>query len=214
MKNLLLIIVLYFLLISCVSKNNYVLNSQNKPRPTATFKFHLDKKSFVLSPNLIIDTNSIYIATSYKRKMDEIKCIFYRFYPNGIVYEFVLKGEPIELAIADTAMANYGKYRIMGPNKIRMEFMFKFDEKASNKIMVIRNFYDAKVVGVNLEFNPILYSKEKGFYSEVWDGMSFAYGPGVVLIPFLLGTIYLVDAAIPDKKAIFYKVDIKNIGNY
>lgn len=128
MKKSALIVVLFFLFISCIT-TDYVWNSQNKPRPTTKFKFHLDESSFVPSPNFIVDTNSIYITTSYKRKLDDITCVFYRFYPNGNVYEFVLKGESIESAIADTAMAYYGKYRIMGANKIRMEFMIHHVEK-------------------------------------------------------------------------------------
>lgn len=209
MKKSVLLVALFFLFISCVTKD-YVWNNQNKPRPTAKFKFHLDKTSFVPNANFMIDTNSIYVTTSYKRKLDDITCIFYRFYPNGIVYEFVLKGEPIELAIIDTATANYGKYRILKSNKIRMEFMIKYVERNSNIIQVTRNFYDAKVVGENLEFTPLLYSKEKGFYSFLSGGGGAGGGYGELL----LGTIYLIDTTLPDEKAIFHRVPIQNAGAY
>lgn len=57
-----------------------------------------------------------------------------------------------------------------------------------------------------MEFNPARYSKGKGFY-EFWpDGGGYG--------DILTGTIYLIDATIPDKKAVFYKVDIKNASNY
>lgn len=207
MINFLKYILLSFLFISCGS-NQFVMNSNNKPRPIFDYKFHLDKKkNSVTDINSVIDTNSIYLSTSFRRMKKGIKGIFYRFLPNGVVYEVVLReGELIKYAAEDSTKGNYGKYRIGKKNKIKMEFMALIEDPRDRNKKVATNYLKfAQIKGDNLFLNPREYSDTREGYKLLGSMREGA----ILFAPFIIA-----DAFIYNGEVCFYRVDIKNLNTY
>lgn len=215
MKKILLSFLLSIFLLSCGTKH-YVLNSHCLPRPTSQFKFKVDQKKSAANSSSVIDTNAIYIASDFRRMKPEVSGIYYRFMPNGVVYEVVLSGDSIASAIKDTAVCSYGKYKVK-KNKIKMEFMVvqmgpcaKYDA-AGKKNIVGRRFQKAVIKDENLYLVPHYHSKTKEFYSNMWGLFGTGFGLFACIIT---PPVFLVDTIIPDKKVCFQKVNLESVENY
>lgn len=214
-KNLFFLIVSLFF-ISC-GTDYYVLNSHSKPRPSSQFKFKLDKKNSETNIGSVIDTNAIYISSAFRRMKPEVSDLYYRFMPDGVVYEVVLSGDPVESTVKDTAIGNYGKYKLK-KNKIKMEFMlitmgpYYTKKSHSPKVVVERRFRKAVIRDGNLFLVPRYYSEVKGFYREV--GKFSLNGYAGLLAVVVVPPVFLVDAAIPDEKVCFRRVGLNEVENY
>ncbi|UOK41315.1 MULTISPECIES: hypothetical protein [Flavobacterium] len=215
MKKVFLLLVVYVLVLSCGTKH-YVLNTHSKPRPTSQFKFKVDKNKSMANVSLVIDTNAIYINSAFRRMKPEVSDLYYRFMPDGVVYEVVLSGDPVDSTVKDTAVANYGRYKLK-KNKIKMEFivvqMGSYEKKnsTSKKAVVGRRFQKAVIKEGDLFLVPHYYSEAKEFYSNMWGlfGTGFGFFACLIVPP-----VFLVDAVIPDKKVCFHRVGLNEIKNY
>lgn len=216
MKKAFLLLLVSVFLFSCGTKH-YVLNSHSKPRPTSQYKFKIDKKKSTTNINSVIDTNAIYLSSNFKRMKPGITGIYYRFMPNGVVYEVALKGEPIEAVVKDTAMGAYGKYRV-DKNRIKMEFMvvtvgsYTPKDSLSRPSVVGNKFSKAIIKEGNLFMVPDEYYVEpKGFYEKAGE---IGGNPLLLLLTVMIVTpVYLVDLVIPDEKVCFYRMNLVDVEN-
>ncbi|HSD13281.1 MAG TPA: hypothetical protein VLB74_01395 [Flavobacterium sp.] len=215
MKKVFLLLLGSFFLISC-GTNDYVLNSHCLPRPTSQFEFKVDKNKSAANVSLVIDTNAIYINSAFRRMKPGVSDLYYRFMPNGIVYEVALSGDSIASTVMDTAVCSYGKYKVK-KNKIKMEFMVvqtgpcaKYDA-AGKKNIVGRRFQHAVIKDGNLYLVPHYHSKTKEFYSNMWRLFGTGFG---IFACIITPPVFLVDAVIPDKKVCFSRVNLNDVKNY
>ncbi|UOK41314.1 MULTISPECIES: hypothetical protein [Flavobacterium] len=217
MKKAFLLLLFSLFLFSCGTKY-YVLNKHYNPRPTSQYKFKIDKKKSTANINSVIDTNVIYLSSNFKRMTPGITGICYRFMPNGVVYEVALKGEPIEAVVKDTAMGDYGKYRVE-KNRIKMEFMVVTVESGTPKDSLYRpsvvgkKFSKAIIKEGNLFMVPDSYYVEpKGFYKKAGE---IGGNPFLLLFTVMVVTpVYLVDLVVPDEKVCFYRVNLEDVKDY
>ncbi|WP_131494745.1 hypothetical protein [Flavobacterium enshiense] len=167
--------------------------------------------------SLVVDTNAIYINSAFRRMKPEVSDLYYRFMPDGVVYEVVLSGDPVDSTVKDTAVANYGRYKVK-KNKIKMEFIVVISDPSLEKDPIFkkkvvgRRFQNAEIKDGNLFLVPRYYSKVKGFYREAGEFSLNGYAGifAVVVVP----PVFLVDALIPDKKVCFQRVNLNEVKNY
>ncbi|ESU25083.1 hypothetical protein FEDK69T_00480 [Flavobacterium enshiense DK69] len=216
MKKAFLLLLFSVFLFSCGTKY-YVLNKHFNPRPTSQYKFKIDKNKSTTNINSVIDTNAIYLSSNFKRMTPGITGVYYRFMPNGVVYEVTLKGEPMKTVVKDTAMGDYGKYRVE-KNRIKMEFMVVTVESGVPKdslykpSVVGKKFSKAIIKEGNLFMVPDKYYVEpKGFYKKAGEigGNPFLFLFAVMVVT----PVYLVDLVIPDEKVCFYRMNLVDAEN-
>lgn len=131
MKFLVLIVV--FSLMACSAKKSTYDNGYGKARPDKDFKFKLDGKKFNASDTSLINYKGIYLCKDFTPTKDnEITAIYFRFFPNNIIQEVVIKSNDtstvvidsiINSSINDSHIGNIGKYKILNGNEIFIEIL-------------------------------------------------------------------------------------------
>lgn len=208
MKLLLIVLVLFVFLYSCVAKryDTYSFGNEIILRPNANFIFEIDKMNFKYGNNTIIDTNAIYLSYKIKGNLGA-KGIYYRFYSNGIIQEVIIKDKPIDSLINNTKIGNIGHYKIIKGDKIRIQILRQTKLDPTTGICIIQKgtIKDGNLYLDIAQINRL--NGKKDFYESILEGGG-GYGGYAALAIIPVG---IVDIIIPNKHICFEKTKIPTI---
>lgn len=120
-------------LAGCAGGKDSIVKYKDYVRPAADYKYKLDGKRYQNAETSIVTYNNIYFCRDFDpAKSNNIAAIYYRFFPENIVQEVVIRSSDssrttidslVNLTVNNPKAGNFGKYKIQNGRDILLEIV-------------------------------------------------------------------------------------------